>query len=391
MRLITPGRFPAMCRRPAGSAHGRPQPAAERPRDAALCPRADARDVPHRLPRGAGAPPSGGRRCVAAAPHALPTPTRRSPSLHARPLQSGGASTPWSAQLGGRCTTSSKSSVATSASSAASAPSPPPTPSLAATPTTAYVCGHGAGVAHSLAYACLWLPRVVCVRVAARLTAMHLAFARPRSSTLATTRQSRSGPPVRPWSRTAVFTLTTSLDRTPAKVRTKRRPDLGPPCPSPCPPPRPSYTAPHTRPLARLILRPIPVPSPVLYRVLYRAPYPPRADHVFASAEPLVTSLLDGYNVCVMAYGRTAAGKTYTLMGPHATGSAPAAPTAAPSSSSPAAAVAPTSTRDSQRGLIPRSIQRLFQQMRAMLDTHSFKVSVRPPVFFFKCAPGPLS
>ena len=105
------------------------------------------------------------------------------------------------------------------------------------------------------------------------------------------------------------------------------------------------------------------------------------ADAVFASAEPLITSLLDGYNVCVMAYGRTAAGKTYTLMGPHAVGAAaPPSPdrTGAHDLSGSLGHAHATSTRDTQRGLIPRSIQKLFQQMRGVLDTHSFKVSVRP-------------
>ena len=30
----------------------------------------------------------------------------------------------------------------------------------------------------------------------------------------------------------------------------------------------------------------------------------------------LVTSVMDGYNVCVMAYGQTGSGKTYTMEGP---------------------------------------------------------------------------
>lgn len=30
----------------------------------------------------------------------------------------------------------------------------------------------------------------------------------------------------------------------------------------------------------------------------------------------LVTSILDGYNVCIMAYGQTGSGKTYTIEGP---------------------------------------------------------------------------
>lgn len=36
---------------------------------------------------------------------------------------------------------------------------------------------------------------------------------------------------------------------------------------------------------------------------------------VFADTEPLVTSVLDGYNVCMFAYGQTGAGKTHTMQG----------------------------------------------------------------------------
>ncbi|NXW60744.1 KIF25 protein, partial [Eurystomus gularis] len=39
-------------------------------------------------------------------------------------------------------------------------------------------------------------------------------------------------------------------------------------------------------------------------------------DAVFADVAPLLTSLLDGYNVCIMAYGQTGSGKTYTMLGP---------------------------------------------------------------------------
>ena len=37
---------------------------------------------------------------------------------------------------------------------------------------------------------------------------------------------------------------------------------------------------------------------------------------VFEDTEPLVTSVLDGYNVCIFAYGQTGSGKTHTMEGP---------------------------------------------------------------------------
>ncbi|CAN6308312.1 unnamed protein product [Urochloa humidicola] len=38
-------------------------------------------------------------------------------------------------------------------------------------------------------------------------------------------------------------------------------------------------------------------------------------DVVYADASPLVTSVLDGYNVCIFAYGQTGTGKTFTMEG----------------------------------------------------------------------------
>ncbi|XP_003389225.1 PREDICTED: kinesin-like protein KIN-14P [Amphimedon queenslandica] len=39
-------------------------------------------------------------------------------------------------------------------------------------------------------------------------------------------------------------------------------------------------------------------------------------DMVFEDTRPIITSCADGYNVCIIAYGQTGAGKTYTMMGP---------------------------------------------------------------------------
>ncbi|KNC52017.1 microtubule-based motor protein [Thecamonas trahens ATCC 50062] len=41
-----------------------------------------------------------------------------------------------------------------------------------------------------------------------------------------------------------------------------------------------------------------------------------KQDEVFQDTKPLVTSVLDGYNVCIFAYGQTGSGKTYTMEGP---------------------------------------------------------------------------
>ena len=39
-------------------------------------------------------------------------------------------------------------------------------------------------------------------------------------------------------------------------------------------------------------------------------------ESVFEECQPLVTSVLDGYNVCIFAYGQTGSGKTHTMQGP---------------------------------------------------------------------------
>nr|XP_051697846.1 kinesin-like protein KIF25 isoform X5 [Oryctolagus cuniculus] len=61
---------------------------------------------------------------------------------------------------------------------------------------------------------------------------------------------------------------------------------------------------------------------------------------VFEDVRPLLTSLLDGYNVCIMAYGQTGSGKSYTMLGRHA-------------EAEPA--------HGDDRGLVPRAARELFR------------------------------
>uniref|UniRef100_A0A3Q4BLE1 Kinesin motor domain-containing protein n=1 Tax=Mola mola TaxID=94237 RepID=A0A3Q4BLE1_MOLML len=70
---------------------------------------------------------------------------------------------------------------------------------------------------------------------------------------------------------------------------------------------------------------------------------------------PLLTSLLDGYNVCIMAYGQTGSGKTHTMMG-----------------SQPLEEAAGT-----RQGIIPKAAAELFRLISEKpADSHTVEVSV---------------
>ncbi|XP_016078404.1 PREDICTED: kinesin-like protein KIF27 isoform X2 [Miniopterus natalensis] len=68
--------------------------------------------------------------------------------------------------------------------------------------------------------------------------------------------------------------------------------------------------------------------------------------------KPLVSSLIEGYNVTVFAYGQTGSGKTYTIGGGHV-----------------------ASVVEGQKGIIPRAIQEIFQNISENPST-DFKLKV---------------
>ena len=69
--------------------------------------------------------------------------------------------------------------------------------------------------------------------------------------------------------------------------------------------------------------------------------------NVFADALPLVTSVLDGYNVCIFAYGQTGTGKTFTMEG-----------------------------TDQNRGVNYRTLEQLFQIAKERSETFMYNISV---------------
>ncbi|XP_071955799.1 kinesin-like protein KIF25 isoform X2 [Antedon mediterranea] len=83
--------------------------------------------------------------------------------------------------------------------------------------------------------------------------------------------------------------------------------------------------------------------------------------NVFEEVQPLLTSLLDGYNVCIMAYGQTGSGKTFTMLGDNYSN---------------------LSNRDSlqsspNEGVIPRAARELFRLINERThDFHRVEMSV---------------
>ncbi|XP_078413688.1 kinesin-like protein KIF25 [Cetorhinus maximus] len=83
-------------------------------------------------------------------------------------------------------------------------------------------------------------------------------------------------------------------------------------------------------------------------------------ESMFEEVRPLLTSVLDGYNVCIMAYGQTGSGKTYTMFGPH---------------SKENFILSPEPQLD--EGIVPKAARELYKLMsNKPFETHSVKVSI---------------
>lgn len=68
---------------------------------------------------------------------------------------------------------------------------------------------------------------------------------------------------------------------------------------------------------------------------------------VFMDACPMATSVLDGYNVCIFAYGQTGTGKTFTMEG-----------------------------TEQNRGVNYRTLEQLFKISQERRDTFTYDISV---------------
>ncbi|ESO93373.1 hypothetical protein LOTGIDRAFT_232780 [Lottia gigantea] len=85
-----------------------------------------------------------------------------------------------------------------------------------------------------------------------------------------------------------------------------------------------------------------------------------KQDIVFDEVQPMLTSLLDGYNVCIMAYGQTGSGKTHTMLGSHSNDD-----------------YNPSETLHPDEGVIPRATRELFRLIEEKPPgCHTIEVSV---------------
>lgn len=86
------------------------------------------------------------------------------------------------------------------------------------------------------------------------------------------------------------------------------------------------------------------------------------------SGRPIVDWCVDGYNGCILAYGNTGSGKTFTMMGPQPQNLDGKQSSSTPGPENGGGGVALES--DPRRGMIPRALEYLFQQLQS-IETES--------------------
>ncbi|XP_031549926.1 kinesin-like protein KIF25 isoform X2 [Actinia tenebrosa] len=83
---------------------------------------------------------------------------------------------------------------------------------------------------------------------------------------------------------------------------------------------------------------------------------------IFDDVKTLLTSLLDGYNVCIMAYGQTGSGKTHTMLGSHDVN-----------------VDIDSEELNKDEGIIPRAAKEIFKliaERETLTETYSVEMSV---------------
>ena len=80
---------------------------------------------------------------------------------------------------------------------------------------------------------------------------------------------------------------------------------------------------------------------------------------VFESVKPLLSSVLNGFNACVFAYGQTSAGKSHTMLGPGG------------------GTQSVQKTKKADLGLIPRAVEYIFNSMSKAADDGYLSYNVK--------------
>jgi len=81
---------------------------------------------------------------------------------------------------------------------------------------------------------------------------------------------------------------------------------------------------------------------------------------VFRDSKHLMMSVVDGYNVCIFAYGQTGAGKSYTMIGAGDIGSC----------------LQDNGEFDEAAGITPRAVSELFRLLKEREAQMTFEVSM---------------